>query len=162
MDLQVALMTTTSTPEANVALLTAGLVMLAVGALLGSFPNGSMLGVVIACAGAVLFVVFAFRIWRDRRSRPIRDASEPKDPDRIWNAEDRLASLMAVSGVATVGTVVLAFAHQTPERLSLLWISGPVLVASGASFLLVRRRNRRTYIPRDLGDNQESRLGSTG
>lgn len=74
-------MTTTSTNEASVALLTAGLVMLSVGALLGSFPNGLILGVVIACAGAVLVVVFTIRIWRDRHNRPRRAASEPKPPD---------------------------------------------------------------------------------
>lgn len=146
-------MTTRSTTEASVALLTAGLLMLAIGALLASFPHGLILGMVIAVAGAVLFVVFMIRIWRDRRRRPRRDVSEPKDPERFWNAEERLASLVAVSGVATAGTVALAILHQTPDRLSLLWISGPILVASGVSFLLVRRRNRRRDIPRNLGDS---------
>lgn len=149
-------MTTTSSNEADVALLTAGLVMIAVGALLGSFPNGLILGVVIACAGAVLFVVFTIRILRDRQGRPRRDAAEPKDPDRFWNAEERLASLMAVFGVATVGTAVLAIVHQTPDRLSLLWISGPIFVASGVAFLLVRRRNRRKDAPRIPDNNTRS------
>lgn len=129
------------------SLLTAGLVMLAMGALAGSFPNGLILGVVIACAGAVLVVVFTIRIWRDRHNRPRRAAPEPKSPDRFWNAENRLASLMAVSGVTTVGAVVLASVYQSPDRLSLLWISGPLLVASGASYVLVRRSNRRRDAP---------------
>lgn len=144
-------MTTRSTNEASVALLTCGLVMLAVGAVVATLPNGLIFGVVVAAAGTVLFAVFMIRIWRDRRGRPRRDASEPKDPDRFWNAEERLATLMAASGTAFVGTAALAILYQTHERLSLLWISGPILVASSVSFVLVRRRNRRMEVARNLG-----------
>lgn len=143
-------MATRSTNEASVALLTCGLVMLAVGAVVATFPNGLIFGAVVAVAGAVLFVVFMIRIWRDRRGRPKRDASEPKDPDRFWNAEERLATLMAASGTAVVGTVALAILHHTQERLSLLWIGGPILIASSISFVLVRRRNRRMEAARNV------------
>lgn len=144
-------MTTKNTNETSIALLTAGLMMLAVGAMLATFPNGQILGLVIAVAGAVFFVVFTIRIWRDRRKEPRRDASEPKDPDRFWNAEARLVSLMSVSGTATIATIVLAILHPTQDKLSLLWINVPILVASGIAFLLVRGNNRRKDGQRNLG-----------
>lgn len=143
-----------SADEATPALMTAGLVLTVVGVLLATFPAGLVLGVTVALAGAVLFIVFAIRAWRDWRTRPKRRASEHPDPDRFWNAEERLKSLMVASGGIVVGAIALAILNPAHDRWGMVWGAGPILVAAAISFLLVRRHNRRKKAaPKDAGSS---------
>ncbi|MDN3496936.1 hypothetical protein QL996_13420 [Planococcus sp. APC 4015] len=135
------------------ALLTAGIIMIAVGLMLATFPAGFALGVAVAIAGTVLFAVVAIRCWSAWKRRPKR-ASTEKDPDRFWNAEHRLGSLAGAAAGVSIGWGVLAFLRPEEDRDGTIFISAPILVASLIAYLLMRGHNKRK---RAAGDH---RIGS--
>lgn len=136
-------MTLRDTQEAHGALLTAGAIMIGLGLLVAVFPNGLWLGAGLAILGAALALTTIALAWKDwqRPAAPV-DRAAPRDPDRFWNAEERLGALIGASAGTGIAALIASVLQPEDERWLIVGISVAVLVPAAAARLTVWRRSR--------------------
>jgi hypothetical protein len=136
-------MTLRDTQEAHGALLTAGALLSGLGFPIAAFPNGLWFGSGLAIIGSAVAIVATALAWKDwRRPVPPPDEAAPRDPDRFWNAEKRLDSL--IGGSAAVGMVTLASSLLFPsdQRWVMVGACAVIFVLATTARLITRRRDR--------------------
>lgn len=137
-------MTDGADDEAHVALLTAGLVSMAIGVFVAMLPSGLVLGLVLGAAGMALAAVMTIILVRNwRRLTPTERQSRRSRSDSSVNLEEVLRTLTIVSGVLVVMPTLFSLLAGGEERWGTVMVSAPVFVIAGAWYVVVRRRNRR-------------------